>query len=359
MNSRERLHRCYFHQELDRPAIYTRTGYADKDPSYDKLKALVAAQFDQKRGWGLRVQQQYKTDTRTEPVSAEFERYVTIIHTPRGPLQSTYLASLKNQPGLHETFLLKTREDAEKFLSLPMPKIDGDAASFFAADREMGERGIVDCSLGSNAGGFVAQLFGSEGLAMMSVTDRDIVHALCERRMKEILVVAEFLVAKGVGPYFSISGQEYIVPPLHGPKDFDDFNLKYDKPIIDLVHNARGAMHIHSHGSVKKVLPSFLAMGADVLHPFEPPPMGDITARDAKQMVRGKITIEGNIQVANMYEHTPDEVRAETDALIADAFGDRAGLIVSPTASPYIYGAGEKCLPQYQAMLDAVLHYQA
>jgi len=117
-------------------------------------------------------------------------------------------------------------------------------------------------------------------------------------------------------------------------------------------------VHIHCHGSIKTVFQGFHDMGADVLHPFEPPPMGDITAREAKALVRGKMTLEGNLQIAHLYEHTPEQVRAETEALIADAFDDRSGLIVCPTASPYIYGAGEKCLPQYQAMLDAVLEWR-
>jgi uroporphyrinogen-III decarboxylase len=92
-----------------------------------------------------------------------------------------------------------------------------------------------------------------------------------------------------------------------------------------------------------------------VLHPVEPPPMGDLPAREAKQMARGRICIEGNIQIAHMYEHRPEQIREETAALIADAFGDRRGLIVSPTASPYIRGAGETCFENYRAMVETVL----
>ena len=44
--------------------------------------------------------------------------------------------------------------------------------------------------------------------------------------------------------------------------------------------------------------------------------------------------------------------------LIEDTFDDRAGLIVSPTASPYIYGLGEECFPTYKAMVDTVLEWR-
>jgi len=68
-------------------------------------------------------------------------------------------------------------------------------------------------------------------------------------------------------------------------------------PIIDLIHDAGGCIHVHCHARVKQVLPDFVEMGVDVLHPFEAP----------------------------------------------------------PTASPYIRGMGEVCYPQYKAMVDTVL----
>ena len=98
-------------------------------------------------------------------------------------------------------------------------------------------------------------------------------------------------------------------------------------------------------------------MGVDVLHPFEPPPQGDILAHEAKALARGKMCLEGNIQIHRMYEATSQEIREETEHLISDAFDDGKGLIVSPTASPYIRGKGEVCFPQYKAMIDAVLAF--
>jgi hypothetical protein len=149
------------------------------------------------------------------------------------------------------------------------------------------------------------------------------------------------------------------VPPLHGPTDFLDFNVRYDKPIIDLVHDAGGRVYIHCHGSVKRVMEGFLDMGVDVLHPFEAPPMGDITPAEAKEAIRGRICYEGNIQIHHMYAHTPEQVGEETLALIETVFDDGTGLIVCPTASPYIPGEGEVCLARFRAMVEAVHGWQA
>ena len=222
----------------------------------------------------------------------------------------------------------------------------------------MGERGIVEVGLGFNAAGFIAETCGSETFAVMSLTDRDMLHALCERQMAILMNTVKFLLSHGVGPYFAILGQEYLVPPLHGPKDFYEFNVRYDRPVMDLIHEAGGRVHIHCHGSIKKVMRGFVDLGANVLHPFEAPPMGDITPGEAKAVARGKLCLEGNIQIAHVYEHTPEQVREETEALIGATFDDHRGLIVSTTASPYIRGRGEACFPQYKAMIDATLAWK-
>ena len=75
-------------------------------------------------------------------------------------------------------------------------------------------------------------------------------------------------------------------------------------------------------------------MGADVLHPFKPPPQSDILAREARELTQGKLCLEGNIQINRMYEATPEEIREETEQLMHDVFVDSKSLIVSPTASP-------------------------
>lgn len=359
MNRSERLRRCYFNQPVDRPAVYSRTSFPKDDPSYDQLKAYFLAHTELKQGWDVSaLEPGLPTETRIEPYSEDFERRITVLHTPKGLLESSYLTSLKGLPGMRETYFLKTREDAEKYLSLPLPEIQEDVSGFFAAEAQIEDRGIVDTRLGLNPGGFTATLFGTETFALMSVTDRETLYALCQRQMTILMNRLKFLLGKDVGPFFSMLGEEYIAPPIHSPDDFYDFNVKYNRPLIDLIHDAGGRIHIHCHGSIKKVFQGFVDMGADVLHPFEPPPMGDITVSEAKEFARGRLCLEGNIQIHRMYEAMAEDVRQETEALILDAFDDSRGLIVSTTASPYIRGKGEVCFPQYKAMIDTVVNWK-
>lgn len=360
MNRRERLRRCYFNEELDRPGVYSRTLFPAEDPSYDRLKAYLQEHSELKYTWlSSQIETDYPTEVSTEPYSQELERHTIKLHTPRGTLQYSELVRVKGhcdqEPNMNESYLLKDRQDAEKYLSLPMPEVGGDVSSYFKAKKEVGDTGIVDVDLGGNPAGFTAGLFGPQQFAIMSVTDRDIIHALCERRMTIMINRLKFLLSEGVGPFFSTLGEELVCPPLHGPKDFHEFNTKYDKPIVDMVHNAGGRIHVHCHGAIRKVFQDFIELKIDVLHPFEAPPMGDITPREAKDMARDKLCFEGNIQIDRMYNATPEQIREETQVLIQTVFDDHKGLIVSPSASPYIYGKGEDCFPQYKAMIDTVL----
>ncbi len=343
-------------QEVDRPAVYSRTGFPDNDPSYQRLRDYLWHHTEQKAlWWGGPSEGGFPRDTVVDRHSESFDRRTETLHTPKGDLIRSFLISRTGEPGMYDSHYVGSPEDAEAFLSLPPADVETDPSQFFEVDAGVGEAGIAEVLLGSNPAGYVAELCGSENFALMTVTARDTLHRLCRRRMDELLRRVKFLIAHGVGPFFSMQGEEYLVPPLHGPADFDDFNVRYDKPIIDAVHDGGGHVHVHSHGRVRQVFGGFLTMGADVLHPCESPPQGDLLARDAKEMARGSMCIEGNIQINRMYECSPHEISEETATLIRDAFDDRRGLIVSPTASPYIRGAGEICLPRYVAMVETVL----
>ena len=358
MSSRERLRRCYCNEQLDRPGIYIRDAYPQNDVTYDRLKAFINSSTDLKYRWSpCWTKKDSLHSHHIEPYNKNFDRHVSILYTPCGNLKSVRLESLKGQPGLQSEYLLKTRQDAEMYLSLPMNITECEVSGFFESDQKVGHRGITEVQLGLNPAGFVAELFGSEMFAIISVTDRDIIHQLCQQHMSIIMEQLKFLADKKVGPYFAMLGQEYIVPPLHSPADFYDFNVKYDKLIIDFIHEIGGRIHIHSHGSIKKVFRGFIDMGVDVLHPIEAPPMGDITASEAKDLARNKICLEGNIQIASMYENSPDQIHEETITLINNIFDDGKGLIVCPTASPYMFGKGFTCFEQFKTMIETVLEW--
>ena len=362
MTRKERLRRCSYHEELDRPGVFSREAFPHGDSSYDRLKSYLHEHAELKSRWKNPIEFQphtaYISDQRTTDQGRGFRSTVTAVKTPAGDLRSVCQESRDGQHTRDVEYLLKNRKDVEKYLSLPIPDFRCDVKGFFDEVHRMGEAGVVMADLGQLAG-YISKLCGSETFALLTCTDRDIIHAMCRRRQQEIISYLEYLLENGVGPYFHLSGEEQVAPLLHSPQDFRDFVVAYEKPIIDKIHESGGCVHIHCHGSIKKIFRDFVDMGTDVLHPFEAPPMGDIDPSEAKELARGRMCLEGNIQIDRMYTATPEEIREEVEKLISIAFDDHSGLIVSPTASPYILDEGENCFPLYKAMIDTVLDWRA
>ncbi|MBM4036995.1 MAG: hypothetical protein FJ290_00650 [Planctomycetes bacterium] len=357
ITSRERLDAAYRCQPVDRVPVFVR-GVSDARPpheSYAPLRKLVCETCDLKWAWSASsVFAAPPTTQRVEPYDGDFDLVTTVMPTPRGELTHQRLVGRKGQPGMTRKHWLAGRDDALKYMSLPEPEAVGDAGGFFALRGEVGERGIVEAHLREmNPGGHVAELFGSEPFALLSIEDRSLIHELLEHVTQRTLRMIDWLLARGVGPYFAVSGQEYIAPPLHGPRDFWDFNVRYDKRLFGRVRDAGGLVHVHCHGSLKGLLEGFVEAGANVLHPVEAPPMGNVTAAEAKAVLGGKVCIEGNIQVGDLFTLPPAEIARQVLALLRDA-GPTA-LIVAPTASPYAPVCTEVMHANYERMVRTVL----
>ncbi len=355
---KNRLEAAYRYQSMDRPAVYVRTGFPANDCSYDELKHFIKHNTSQKFRWRANsLIEPLPKEERIEAYSENYDRKTIFLKTPHRKLSAKSLIGRKGKPSMVTEHFCKTPEDIEAYLSLPIRKPRGDVTDFFKLRNEVMDSGIVDCNLGLNPAGAAAALLGSEIFALFSVNYREMLHRLMQRRTQEILAVIEFSFKTGAGEFWSMEGEEYVVPPLHGPDDFSDFNARYDRMIIERLEERQHRMHIHCHGSVKKVLHRFTEIGTAVLHPFEAPPSGDITPKEAKDAARGKMTLEGNLQINDMYSSTPGKIYEQTQNLIRDTFDDEKGLIISASASPYIPNRGKDCLEQFRAMTEAAFNY--
>lgn len=357
MTSRERLDAAYRCLPTDRVPVFVR-GVSDSRPpheSYASLRKLVCETCDLKWAWSTAsVFPAPPTTRRVDAYDDDFDLVTTLMPTPRGELLHQHLAGRKGQPGMTRKHWLSSRDDALKFMSIPPPEPLGDLGTYFTLRDQAGERGIVEAHLHDmNPGGHVASLFGSETFALLSIEDRALIHEMLEFATRRALRVLDWLLARGVGPYFAVSGQEYIAPPLHGPRDFWDFNVRYDRRLFGRIRDAGGLIHVHCHGSLEGLLEGFVEAGANVLHPVEAPPMGNVTAAEAKAVLDGKVCIEGNIQVGDIFTLPAAEIERQVVALVRDA-GPR-GLIVAPTASPYAPVCTPRMRANYERMVRTAL----
>ncbi|MBR5681446.1 MAG: hypothetical protein IKX19_12415, partial [Clostridia bacterium] len=181
-------------------------------------------------------------------------------------------------------------------------------------------------------GYFVQCMTGSETLAYLSVDNRELVDGMCEIYAGRLYEHVKNILDTGIeSPIFCWVGPEVFIPPLMGPKDFDDFVYRYDKPICDLIHERGGYVWVHCHGRVRKFLDRFIEMGVDVLNPLEPGPNGDIDLRETAAAYAGRIGLEGNIEIQELLLSSRERIASLIDDCV-EAGAPSGRFILCPSA---------------------------
>jgi hypothetical protein len=258
-----------------------------------------------------------------------YERVVTYC-TPAGDLTRVILLNRAGKPGYTKKHLIESVEDARRWLSIPDDDLPGGLEAFPARVAEVGDRGMVMTGLGQ-AMYTVNDATGSELWGYWLYDERELIHEMVSKVSRHILKVVKHYLAAGIGPLFGWVGPELCIPPLASPVDFDEFSVCYDKPVIDLIHDAGGLVWIHCHGDMHPVLERFADLGVDCLNPIEPPPIGKLTLADAKRRVGDRMTLEGGIEVGAFELETADTVADQVEQ--AMAMGKPGGrLILCPSS---------------------------
>ncbi len=362
MTSRERMMAAFRLEPVDHFPIQIRgvrfwddDWCATRDASYGPVIEAVREHGDVELGWGLGggmlLTASSELTTTTETIDeGDWIRHITTIHTPAGDMTSVRLNSTRGLPGLAMEFPVKTLEDVEKVLSVPYVPHQPDCASFFAADEALGDRGIVMCSVPLPITTIHA-LMGTDTLAIWSITERDVIHRLTDVFVQRSLDILNWGLSQGVGPVFSTLGEEYLAPPLAGPRDFHDFVTTPGIALGNRIHEAGCLRHIHSHGSIAAILEDYIEMGADCLHPIEAPPLGDMPFDEAKRLVGDRVCLEGNIQIGDVY-HDPTDVLVEKVKRTCEIGAPGGGFILCPTASPHTAVRTDQTGRNYVAMVE-------
>lgn len=245
---------------------------------------------------------------------------------------------------------LSSADDVRLYLSWPFASPAAEGASFAALDAEVGGRGVVTWRI-PDALGVVGHSFEPEPFALCSVEAPGIILRLLDVIAARIYAYVEAVLREGARPIVIIGGPEFATPPLLSPRTFDDYVVRFDQPLIDLLHRCGCKVIVHCHGRLDSVLERFVQMGVDALHPFEAPPMGDITPAEAKRRVGRRMCLVGNLQIGDMMTMAPSEIKRQARQL-RQSVPD--GLIVTTTATPYETPMSQRLFENYQAAFDAL-----
>jgi len=292
------------------------------------------------------------------PGHSEIEHQVTVVEGPHGPLRHVDAVHKREKLPMPVEHFIKRPEDVDNLLALPYEMPKPNIALLVAKDRQVGDRGLAMIAIGSDPVGDVHGLLGSELMAIWSFEHRDLIHRMLEEMLRRKMAVIKHFGAAGLHRrmpvLWSHVGAEAAVPPLHSPGDFNDFVVRYDRPLHDLMHEAGGFVRVHCHGSLSKILEGFVEAGVDMLQPIEAPPEGDTTMAEAKRRIGDELVIEGNIQISRLYDEDPDAFRRLVEQTIAE--GKPGGrFVLCPTASPYSVELSDRAVRNYLTFIDVAL----
>lgn len=279
----------------------------------------------------------------------------TVAHTPKGDIISRHWQSTQGYMPLTREFYVKDEADLERALSIPYVPCAPDPSHYLRLREELGERALVMAGFLAPVS-YLHELMGSERMAIWWATDRHLLLDALAVFSERTLEWLSRLLDAGVGPVLGSGGEEYSAPRAFSPEAFHQLVTLPGRRIGELIHSRGLIWHIHCHGSVSAILEDFVEMGCDVLHPLEPPPMGDVVLAEAKRRVGSDICIEGNIQIGDIY-------CAPTQALVEqvkDTLRDGApggGFILCPTASPYTEALPDQAVRNYLALIETGLEY--
>jgi uroporphyrinogen-III decarboxylase len=334
MTSRERVLAAFRREPVDR-VPFRIWGFDPEgehpEPTFAALAEIArAAELDVMNFWSPRVHEASESHAELETRPSRHEGFVEEVwtrQTPRGPLVQCYLRSLVGKPGYQSKYLLETPEDAARWLSLPWSPPVVDCSDWPAAEARLGSRGLLMAGGIGEAMYAINGMTGSECWGYWLVEERELLHELVAEASRRELYVLKEMLAQGVRGVYGYVGPELCIPPLAGPRDFDEFVVPYDQPVHDLIHEAGGSVWLHCHGKMNLVLERFADEGIDCLNPMEPPPMGDVTIAEARARVGDRMALEGGIEVGDLELKGPAEMEAMTSEALWQSGG--RGFILS------------------------------
>jgi len=388
MNGKERLLAAITGKHVDRPPIWLREGFNiggpiqlepmgdvlgeggdaeftsnwKLEPIYKELFEFVSPHVDAMRGWDiggyinrfLMIPPQY-IKRRVNQIDKNTININGTVETPKGTL--TFQDQLKRgfNTYWHIEHLVKSTEDLKKLADIPfefdpevlLPYIE----SYQQKKEDLGDRGIMRIEYPSPIVAVSATMELEDFLAF-SVMEKELLHELLEEITRRLLVITDALFGKNnLETLVNFGGSEQCTPPLMSPLAFDEFIVPYDGKIIAKLKEYGISASMHCHGKVRHALECMIEMEVDSTDPVEPPPAGDVTFAEAREITQGKLTLIGNLEFDELENQQPEYIDKRIREILSHG-SDR--LVLGASAGP-IHALTPRIAANYKSWINAYL----
>lgn len=195
-------------------------------------------------------------------------------------------------------------------------------------------------------------LRGMANALMDYYTDPESVHRLYRALTDFYMRIMEIAKEKyDVDAFFTSDDIGTQTSPFFSPEIFREFFKPYYKELIDKAHSLGAHFWLHSCGNIEILLPDFIEIGLDVIHPIQKYTMDQ---KEIADKYGNAICIWAGFDVQQIIPWgTSDEVRQEVRSMIDTYYNPNGRLIL--TAGN---GITNDCkLSSLEALLDETYHY--
>jgi len=324
VSHRQRLRTAWSLREPDRVPIELRIfPSAARHPEAGRVLELIEEHADNLAGmpgvdWGFLGFPSEYTEEFIEEVPGRYRRMRCTHVTSAGTFTAvTYHP--EGDPDYHwERRFVSSIEDLRRLAETPRPPARWDAAMWREKADEIGDRALPTLEL-LHPLGFLVRNSTMEEVYTWLHDEGATVHRFLEAAGAHVAEAVKGMTAAGIGPYFTVTAHEMLLPPWMGHRLFDEFVFPYDKSVNDAVHAGGGKVRAHCHGNCMDFLEQMSAMGIDAIEPLEAPPGGDVDLAEAKRSVGDRMMLSGNIPSERFVTMSPGEVRELVREAIAAA----------------------------------------
>lgn len=313
---------------------YNSQSFENQEASYKNLMDFIRAHTDSLTMWNPPYKQRHPI-AEMETISWEEGGYHVekrILHTPKRDLTSTIKFTDSIKTVWQVEHLCKNLEDVDAWMALPDEPLIYYSGDYERIVSELGDHGIVMASLEDPICMAMEMMEFGEATVWALTEPEHFKATLEELHHRNIRNIKNMLEVCPVDLY-RICGPEYATPPYLSPKHFEKFVYPYLCDMVNLIHSYGKKVRIHSHGKIGQVLDMILETGADAIDPCEAPPDGDITLKEVKKAIAGRMAIFGNLQL-KLLEHASETEVRETVRLCMESAKEGGGYVIMPTASP-------------------------
>jgi uroporphyrinogen decarboxylase len=229
-------------------------------------------------------------------------------------------------------------EAIESWVTWPNPDDPRWTAGVAKRARTLGEEGryFVIGRMVTSHGPFqtACNLRGTEAFLMDMAANQEFAQYLLER-ITQVLegILKRYLYA--AGPFLDmveLPGDDYAGNSnlVMSPVMFRRFIKPMLARLVRVVKTYRPELKImlHSDGAIAGLMPEFMEMDIDVVHPLEPLPATDLA--DIKRKFGHKLTFLGAIDIAHAMTGKPEDVIMEVKRRLTE-LGDGGGYILAPS----------------------------